>query len=348
MVVKLTSLTAVFVVRVFNPPVETVRALVDALAERVADFNIVIVANGVDSGAALALNALVNEIPDVTIVYIAPEQHDDVARLLGIEQAIGDYILLCTPTLAEIADLDRLFAHISKGNDVVIGRRRGGLAVARGPLNALCFSIFRQVFRLATGRHYAKSHPAFLLLSRAAALHIAGSPEGEVLIRSGEIGRGFPLKIVDLPDAPDFYGQGIDLRTGVSRAIRLLVTTSSFPLRMTSYIGMIGGLGSLVYAIFALAVWAIKRDVAPGWTSLSLQLSGICFLMSLMFFLMAEYLMQIFASLPPRSRRHLIAREVSSQFSRRKNRLNVVDAQGQFQIGMPDEYARPNLPVETK
>lgn len=348
MVPKLTSLTAVFVVRVFNPPVETVRALADALSERVVDFNIVIVANGVDSDVALALNKLVNDIPDVTVVYIAPEQHDDVARLLGIEQAIGDYILLCTPTLAEIADLDRLFASISEGNDIVIGRRRGGLLVARGPLNELCFAIFRHVFQFMTGRHYAKSHPAFQMLSRAAALHIAGSPEGEVQIRSGEIGRGFSLKIVDLPDAPDFYGHGIDLRTGVSRAIRLLVTTSSFPLRMTSYIGMIGGLGSLVYAIFAVAVWAIKRDVAPGWTSLSLQLSGICFLMSVMFFLMAEYLMQIFASLPPRSRRHLIAREVQSQSSRRQNRLNVVDAQGQFQIGMPDEYARPSLPLETK
>lgn len=349
MVVKLTSLTAVFVVRAFTPALETVQALVDALAERVVDFNLVIVANGVDSATTLFLNTSISVIPDATIIYLAPEQHDDVARLLGIEQSIGDYILLCTPTSAEIADLDRLFSAIRDGNDLVIGRRRhGGLSVARGQLNRFCFFAFRQIFHFATGRHYAKGHPAFHLMTRAAALHLAGSPDGEVQIRSGEIGRGFPVAIVDLPDAPDLSGPGIGFRAGVSRAIRLLATTSSFPLRMTSYIGLIGGVTSLVYAIFVVAVWWIKRDIAPGWTSLSLQMSGICFLMSLMFFLMAEYLMQIFASLPLRSRRHLITREVSSQFSRRQDRLNVVDGKGEFQIGMPDEYARPEMTMGTK
>jgi hypothetical protein len=347
---KLTSLTAVFIARDFCASIETVRALADALAERVVDVNIIIVANGAGSVTARTLNALASAIPDVTVLYLATEQHDDVARLLGIEQAIGDYILFCTPTLAEIADLDKLLAPAVEGNDLVVGRRRGGRAAARGPFNRLCFFIFRHIFYLATAKHYAENPPTFRLLTRTAALHIAASSDSEVQIRSSEIGPGFPVKIVDLPDAPAFYVPGIGLRPGISRAIRLLVTTSSFPLRLISYIGMVGGLSSLLYAIFAVAMWLTKPDIAPGWTSLSLQLSGMCFLMSLMFFLIAEYLMQIFASLPLRSRRHLISREVTSQVFRRQNRLNVVDEKGDFQIGMPDEYARRPSPltIDTK
>src|SRR5271157_2215437 len=101
MVMRLTSLTAVFIARDFCAPIETVRALADALAERVVDVNIIIVANGAGNVTARTLNALASAIPDVTVLYLATEQHDDVARLLGIEQAIGDYILFCTPTLTE-------------------------------------------------------------------------------------------------------------------------------------------------------------------------------------------------------------------------------------------------------
>jgi hypothetical protein len=347
-IVKLTSLTAIFVVRRFNPPMETVQALADSLAERVVDFNIIIVANGVDQESVIALNRLPNKIPDLTIIYIAPEQHDDVARLLGIDQAIGDYILLCTPTLSEISDLDKLFASIAAGNDIVVGKRRGGHMVVRGPLNRLGFAIFRYVFKLSTGCDYPKNHPAFHLLSRTAALNMAGSPDAEVLIRRGDIGPGFARKVVELPDAPQSYSQGIGLRKSVSRAIRLIATTSSLPIRLTSYISILSGFGSLIYAVFVVGVWTLKRGVAPGWTSLSLQISGMWLLMSVMFFLMAEYLMHIFTSLPSGSRRHLIAREVSSQSSRRKNRLNVVDALGQFQIGIPDEYAPSQSPLEIK
>ena len=49
MVMKLTSLTAVFIARDFCASFETVRALADALAERVVDVNIIIVANGAGS-----------------------------------------------------------------------------------------------------------------------------------------------------------------------------------------------------------------------------------------------------------------------------------------------------------
>jgi hypothetical protein len=45
MVMKLTSLTAVFIARDFCAPIETARAL----AERVVDVNIIIVANGAGS-----------------------------------------------------------------------------------------------------------------------------------------------------------------------------------------------------------------------------------------------------------------------------------------------------------
>jgi len=91
---KLTSLTAVFIARDFCASIETVRALADALAERVVDVNIIIVANGAGSVTARTLNALASAIPDVTVLYLATEQHDDVARLLGLNSDRRLYFVL--------------------------------------------------------------------------------------------------------------------------------------------------------------------------------------------------------------------------------------------------------------
>ena len=117
-----------------------------------------------------------------------------------------DYILLCTPTKAEIADLTNLISPVSEGYEVVIGRRRVGPVVTRSPLNSILFSLFRAIFRLLTGTPYAKEHPSFRLFSRAAALHLVASSDAEVRIRANEIGPGFPVKLVDLPDVAEKLG----------------------------------------------------------------------------------------------------------------------------------------------
>jgi len=336
----LTSLPAGFVARQTCPPPEIVESLLLALEQHSGEVNMVAVANGVDTATAIALKTLASTVPDVTVIFLAAEQHDDVARLAGMEQAIGDYILLCTPTKAEIADLTNLISPVSEAYEVVIGRRRVGPVVTRSPLNSILFSLFRAIFRLLTGTPYAKEHPSFRLFSRAAALHLVASSDAEVRIRANEIGPGFPVKLVDLPDVAEKLGPGIGLRAGISRAMRLLVTTSTLPLRATSYLGLLGGVAPASYVLYVVAIWLFKPDVAPGWTTLSLQIAGMMFLFSLIFFLMAEYLVQILATLPGRSRRHLIARELTSQVPRRDRRLNVVDERGQFQLGMPAEYVR--------
>jgi len=150
MVMKLTSLTAVFIARDFCASIETVRALADALAERVVDVNIIIVANGAGSVTARTLNALASAIPDVTVLYLATEQHDDVARLLGIEQAIGDYILfarrLWPRSRISISFWPpQLKAMIwSSGAAVAAARLRGGRSTGFVSLSSAIFFIWQR------------------------------------------------------------------------------------------------------------------------------------------------------------------------------------------------------------
>ena len=127
----------------------------------------------------------------------------------------------------------------------------------------------------------------------------------------------------------------------VSKAVRLLLTGSSAPLRLSSYLGFGGGIMSVVYAVYVVLVYLFKRDVEPGWTTLSLQLAGMMFLFSLQFLFLSEYLVQILSTSPATGRRQLVARELRGTLSRRSGRLNVVGKEGLFYLGAPQHLIGP-------
>lgn len=97
-----------------------------------------------------------------------------------------------------------------------------------------------------------------------------------------------------------------------------------------------GGAFSVLYSLYAFAVYLVKQDVAAGWTTLSLQLATMMFVFSVVLLFLSEYVIQIHAASPPRSRRFLVVRELRSPLSRRQDLLNVVDGEGRFQLGKPD------------
>jgi hypothetical protein len=334
---QISSMTVVVVVRNGPPPsLALVEQLSAALEELSVDFNYVFVANDIDATTGLKLKALVAAVPDLTVVMLGETVHDDVARLVGIDHAIGDFVLFCKPTPGEIEILPRLIRPLSDGYDLILGIGAGGVVAERSRLSHLLFPVFRGVFRIITGYAFEERPTGFRVLSRAAALFVASRADGEVLVRSRSIGPGFPSLVVDLPNSPVVKDRRIEFMGGLAKGLRLLITTSTMPLRSISYIGLAAGCLSVLYAMYVVFVYLTKADVQAGWTTVSLQISVMMFIFSTLFVILGEYVILILSANPPRSRRHLIVRELNSQLSRRVTRLNVVDAHGKYQVGAPN------------
>jgi hypothetical protein len=332
---SLTSVTAIMLVRDHPTTAKDVNELSDILAKHFTDVEIVLIANGVPPERVVELTIVAETVPDCTVVFLNEEVHDDIARLLGIDHAISDYILFCTPLPSEIDALPKMLAAIAEGRDLAIGDAKGVMD-ERGTGRALTFWIFRMIYRLMSGATYEPIPPAFRLFGRVAALHIASRSDGEVLIRARSLGPGFSVAIIDMPVGSQMGVRGITLKKGASKAMRLILTGNALPLRVTSYLGMVGGIASVLYGFYVVLILLFKADVAPGWTTLSMQLAGMMFLFSLQFVFLSEYLIQILNAAPAAGRRHLVAREIRGSRSRRSTRLNVVDRDGHYQIGAPD------------
>jgi hypothetical protein len=333
---SLSSITAIAVARENPSRIEGLTHLSNVLAETFVDVEIVVVVNGVSSEASLRLKRFCEQLPDCTMVFLTEEVHDDIARLIGIDHAISDFILFCTPIEAEIKAIPSLIELLQRGYDLVIGEGRGGISVERGYFSRILFQTFRWLFRATTGVPYQFRPPMFRAFSRSAALYIATRHNGDVLVRASDLGQGFPATTVTLPDCAQMPGRGMPISMGIAKALRLLLTGSARPLRFTSYLGLAGGTASAIYALYVIAIFLLKANVEPGWTTLSLQTAGMMFLFSIQFLFLSEYLIQILSAAPAHSRRHLVARELRSQFSRRSGRLNVVGSDGQFHLGAPE------------
>jgi hypothetical protein len=314
-------------------------ALVGSLACQAADFEIIMIANGVGNELTLPLKQFAETSPDTTIVFLGERVHDDVARLVGIDHAVGDYVLLCNPDAADAKALPSLVAPLWEGFDLVFGDPRGRIVVERPPATRALFEIYRRVYRSATGLKLSRYPTGLRIFSRDAALFVASRYDAEIRIRAENIGAGFASTSVPLPAGEIEARRAEPIHRVWSRGLRLLLSVTALPLRGASYLSLAGGALSALYTVYVVIIYLFKPNVAAGWTTLSLQLAGMMFIFSLVFLFLCEYVIEIHAAHPPRSRRHRVTRELRSPLSRRSARLNVVDFNGQLQIGAPADLA---------
>ncbi|MCS3731649.1 hypothetical protein [Bradyrhizobium betae] len=333
MIAILSSVTVVIVVRHVTFEQRLFDRLIETLHDRFHDVETVIVANGVSADESVRIKTAAETIPDCTVLFLSEEVHDDVARLLGIDHSISDYVLFATPLQSQIDALPAMIVPLHQGNDVVIGESEGGVMSARGTISATLFDAFRGLYRLLAGVPYEAQSPTFRIFSRAAALYIANRRDGEVLVRARSLAQGFPSVIVPVEDSTRVPVPSVSPRIAVAKALRLILTGSATPLRLTAYLGFGGGIVAVLYGTYAIMVFFFQKNVEPGWTTLSLLLSAMMFVFSAQFLFLSEYLVQILSAVPSSSRRQLVAREFRGPLTSRAGRLNVVDSAGEFQLG---------------
>ena len=116
-----------------------------------------------------------------------------------------------------------------------------------------------------------------------------------------------------------------DYVDAVGRALSTLLLSSKRPLRFMTFGSLVGATISVLYGAYVLIAHLVKDDLAEGWASLSLQISGLFFLQFLILAIMSEYLIRLFVHSQNRLP-YLIVKESSSMVLSRKVELNVAAA----------------------
>ena len=294
----------------------------DCLQSLVYEYELIVVDNASDDNSIRILKVLTGEggVPNLQIYALTREIDSDAVAWMGLENALGDFVAVLNPAIDDITFLPEMLAKAVSGADVVFANNQ--LRKKYGLIYESANSIFNWLYIRCNGIDLAREAPQFRLLSKRLVNFILQHPHPVVTYRHLPATGGFAR--VNLSYSSNLISNNTkDFGESVERGIRLLVSTTRIPMRLVTALSLFGALANLFYSFYVVAVAFIKPDVAPGWVSISLQQSGMFFLLSLVLLVLGEYILNM-VTLQNEGPIYHVGQEFTSSRMTRHEKLNVV------------------------
>lgn len=291
------------------------------LGDLVSDYEIVIVDNASDDDSLLRLKALtgIDGLPNLQVYALTKEVDADTAAWVGLENALGDFVAVIDPLNDDISFLPEMLDKAVSGADVVFANNDQKSVQSLAYRSA--YSMFNLLYQWFNGIHLAKEAPQYRVLSKRVINFILQHPQPATTYRHLPATGGFAKVNLNYSVAPRISHTKL-LGDSIDRGMRLLVSTTRAPMRLVTSLSLFGAVANLVYSFYVVAVAFLKVNVAAGWVSLSLQQSGMFFLLSLVLLVLGEYILNM-VSLQNEGPLYHVGQEFTSARMTRREKLNI-------------------------
>lgn len=318
-------LSVVFVVRNQAAELEaTLTAATTAVASTVSDYELVIVDNASDDDTLTTLRRLTAEdgLPNLQVYALTKEVDLETASWVGLENALGDFVAVIDPLNDDIGFLPTMLEKAAGGIDVVFANNEFGSS--QSVVYRAGHRVFHALYKWFNGIHLATEAPQYRVLSRRVVNYILQHSQPAMTYRHLPVTGGFARVNLSYRAEP----KGVvrrPLGENIDRAVRLLISTTRAPMRLVTTLSLFGAVSNLLYSAYVIAIAILKDNVAPGWVTLSLQQSGMFFLISLVLLVLGEYILHM-GMLSNEGPRHHISQEFTSARMTTREKLNVEEA----------------------
>lgn len=255
------------------------------------NYELIIVDNGLSEEAIRTLLPLLAEYPGIRLIRLSRSYDRETAIFAGLDAAIGDHIGILLPESDSPEYIVELVNRTRAGYDIVYG-------VSTTPRHHSVWSrLTSRLFHWYTRRYLRLDIPTnttYLIGFNRKAVNALTRIKGRYRhIR--HLSRQVGFKTTTFQYRP--HSSGSRKERGVldafNLAMEIAVSYSRHPLRLVSLLGLFAGAINMVYALYVIAVYLIKDQVAEGWTTLSLQVAGMFFLVFLILVMLSEYVGRI-------------------------------------------------------
>ena len=302
---------------------QTISELAAAVSPLVSDYELIIVDNASSDDSVAGLKALTGEhgLANVQVFALTKEVDADTASWVGLESALGDFVAVIDPQVDEIGIIPKMLHQAAAGADVVFVNNEQ--KPAQSVPYRMAYFIFNGLYRWFGGIHLANEAPQYRLLSKQVVNFILQHPQPALTYRHLPASGGFAKANLSYSAKPRGT-QPKHLASSVERGMRMLMSTSRAPMRLVTALCLFGAFANILYSVYVVAVGFFKADIAPGWISLSLQQSGMFFLISLVLLVLGEYVINM-ARLSNEGPPYHVGQEFTSARMTRREKLNVED-----------------------
>jgi len=288
------------------------------LHTRYSDYEIIIIDQNRSLFPLAIKEKILKSVSSIRWIALSFPVEMDVALSAGIENAIGDIVVLMRPTIDPICIIEDMVQESAQEYDVIIGiapsPRTLGYKMVRKLSNKLLHSI---------GYHIPQNATPVRCLSRRAI---------NTVLRTGNINHQFFIKVANTGYPSKTYDYELleteqlsqrTLFSGVSQTMKLMVFNSTKPLRWISLLGVLGSFAALIFAIYSIVLNLLKDDVVEGWTSMVFFSSFLFMILFIILAFLGEYLARLLNE-QGQQKSYYISSEDTSSVMLEADRLNVL------------------------
>jgi len=294
---------------------------VGKLSNWVSDYEIIIIDNASTDNSVEKLKSFtdVNGFPNLQIYALTKEVDTDTAAWIGLENALGDFVAVINPLTDDFSVLPKMLENATSGSDVVFAKNQKkskktlGYRVASG--------VFNRLYKLFNRIDLSKEAPQYRVLSKRIINYISQHSRPTISYRHLPATAGFIKSYINYSSEFASY-QDTALGESIERGIRLLISTTRAPMRLVNFLSLFGAGANLIYSLYVVLVGLFVENVAPGWVSMSLQVSGMFFLISLVLLVLGEYILHM-TTLTNEGPLYHVGQEFTSAKIMRLEKLNI-------------------------
>jgi glycosyltransferase involved in cell wall biosynthesis len=269
-----------------------VSELMPLLRAHYTNYELVLVDDGSEDGTDELAQDILRGERCIRLIRLSRVFGRDVAITAGLESAIGDFVVVMIPENDPPAFVPEMVEKCRNSLGVVVGVSLH--ASHRSWLGRWLAGVFHWYFRRYQKMDLVPNSTHFRVLSRQAVNALTQIRGHYRQLRWLSSIVGFKKNIYPYHELNrSGRVRKRDLVADVSEAIDLLVINGMNPLRLVSSLGVLAAGLNLVYLIYVVLIFLLKKDVIPGWTTLSLQQGGMFFLIFVILSVLSEYVGRI-------------------------------------------------------
>lgn len=234
---------------------------------QLGSYEIILVDDGSQDRSAEIGLQLAGQDNRVKLVELSRNFGHQAALSAGIDRARGDAVVMMDADLQDPPELLREFVtHWESGNQVVYAIRANR---KEGWRTRLCYHVFYRLLHGMADISIPVDAGDFCLMDRVVVDALRALPERNRFLRGLRSWVGFKHVGVVYDRPARHAGKAkFSTRHRVRFAIDGLVSFTTFPLRLTSYLGFFTASMGIVYLGIALVARLVIGHIPDGWTSL--------------------------------------------------------------------------------
>ena len=298
----------------------TLNDITTVISNLVSDYEIVIVDNASSDDSIETLENLTSPsgLANLQVYALTKEIDLDAATWLGMENALGDYVIAFDPDINDLSILGEMIDKAVSGSDIVFATNR--IKPRRTPGYRIAEVLFNFMYRQFNGIDLDKDAPKYRILSKRVVNFIAKHKQPVLIYRCLPTA-GFRRCYLEYENA-QHKTQTKHIGAGIEKGIRLMISTTQAPMRLVMLLSLFCAIINVIYSLYVVLVNLLVENIAPGWTSLSLQIAGMFFLISLVLLVLGEYVLNMVSFLDSKPYYH-ISREFTSAKMQRLDKPNI-------------------------